>query len=59
MLKNEYGLTPVNPDKFAHVRYDLARQFADWITSPEGQKLIAGYKLHGKPLFYPDAVERQ
>lgn len=55
-LKNEYGLIPVNPDKHPHVRHDLARQFAGWITSPEGQKLIADYKLHGKQLFYPDAL---
>ncbi len=55
-LKNEYGLIPVNPAKYPHVRYDLARQFAGWITSPKGQSLIANYKLHGKQLFYPDAV---
>jgi tungstate transport system substrate-binding protein len=53
-LKNEYGLIPVNPKKYPHVRYDLAGQFADWIMSPKGQALIAGYKLHGKQLFYPD-----
>lgn len=56
VLKNEYGLIPVNPEKFSHVRYDLAKTFADWITSPKGQELIANYKLHGKQLFYPDAV---
>jgi len=55
-LKNEYGLIPVNSKKFPDVRYDLAKQFADWITSPKGQTLIADYKLHGKQLFYPDAV---
>lgn len=53
-LKNEYGLIPVNPKKYPHVRYDLAGQFADWITSPKGQALIADYKLHGNQLFYPD-----
>jgi tungstate transport system substrate-binding protein len=54
-LKNEYGLIPVNPKKYPHVRYDLAGQFADWIMAPKGQTLIADYKLHGKQLFYPDA----
>jgi len=28
-LKNEYGLIPLNPSKFPHVRYDLAKQFVD------------------------------
>ena len=55
-LKNEYGLIPVNPKKYPHVRYDLSKQFSDWITSPKGQSLIADYKLHGNQLFYPDAV---
>lgn len=53
-LKNEYGLIPVSKEKFPHVRYDLAGQFTDWITSPKGQALIADYKLHGNQLFYPD-----
>jgi tungstate transport system substrate-binding protein len=53
-LKNEYGLIPVNPKKYPHVHHDLAKQFADWITSPKGQKMIADYKLHGNQLFYPD-----
>ncbi|MBC2714540.1 MAG: solute-binding protein [Desulfobacteraceae bacterium] len=55
-LKNEYGLIPLNPTKFPHARYELAKQFADWITSPKGQSLIADYKIYGKQLFYPDAV---
>jgi len=55
-LKNEYGLIPLNPLKFKHVRFDLAQRFADWIMSEKGQSLIAGYKLFGKQLFYPDAA---
>ena len=55
-LKNEYGLIPVSPKKYPHVRNDLAEQFAEWMISPKGQSLIADYKLHGKQLFYPDAV---
>jgi len=55
-LKNEYGLIPVNPKKYPHVRYDLSKQFAEWMISTKGQSLIADYKLHGKQLFYPDAV---
>lgn len=55
-LANPYGIIPVDPKKHAHVKYDLAKQFAEWITSAEGQKLIADYRLEGKQLFYPDAL---
>lgn len=55
-LANPYGIIPVNPEKFAHVKYDLAKAFAEWITSERGQKLIGGYRLIEKQLFYPDAI---
>jgi tungstate transport system substrate-binding protein len=53
-LANPYGLIPVNPEKFPHVRYDLAQKFASWITSERGQEIIEDYRLHGQQLFYPD-----
>ncbi|MCB2183292.1 MAG: substrate-binding domain-containing protein [Desulfobulbaceae bacterium] len=55
-LANPYGIIPVNPAKHPHVKYDLAEQFALWITSARGQKLINEYRLLGKQLFYPDAI---
>ncbi|MFP4346763.1 MAG: substrate-binding domain-containing protein [Desulfococcaceae bacterium] len=55
-LYNPYGVIPVDPKKHDHVKYDLAKQFAEWITSEKGQSVIANYTLHGKQLFYPDAV---
>ncbi len=55
-LFNPYGVIPVNPKKYPHVKYEAAQKFADWLVSPRGQKLIAGYKLEGKELFYPDAI---
>lgn len=55
-LANPYGVIPVNPEKFAHVNHDLAESFARWLTSEQGQKLIDGYRLHDKQLFYPDAL---
>jgi tungstate transport system substrate-binding protein len=30
-------------------------QLIDWITSPEGQKLIANYKINGQQVFFPSA----
>ncbi len=55
-LANPYGVIPVNPEKFSHVQYELAKTFADWITSARGQKLIGNYRLIDKQLFYPDAI---
>jgi tungstate transport system substrate-binding protein len=55
-LVNPYGLIPLNPKKFSHVRYELAVQFADWITSERGQEIIADYRLLNKQLFYPDQL---
>lgn len=55
-LHNPYGVIPVNPEKFPHVRYDLAKQFAEWLTSEKTQKRIADYRLLGKPLFIPDKL---
>ena len=55
-LANPYGVIPVNPEKFSHVRFDLAKTFAEWITSARGQKLIGDYRLLDKQLFYPDAI---
>ena len=56
-LANPYGIIPVNPQKHPHVKIDLAQKFAEWITSARGQKLIADYRLEGKQLFYPDAID--
>jgi len=53
-LYNPYGVIPVNPEKFPYVRYDLAKPFAEWLTSEKTQKRIADYRLLGKPLFIPD-----
>jgi len=30
------------------------RAFIDWLTSPDGQRTIAGYKINGEQLFFPD-----
>ena len=56
-LFNQYGVILVNPAKHAHVKKDLGQQFVDWITSPEGQKAIADYKLNGQQLFFPNATD--
>ena len=54
-LFNQYGVMLVNPAKHATVKKDFGQQFVDWLISPEGQKAIAGYKIDGEQLFYPNA----
>ncbi|MFH7324986.1 substrate-binding domain-containing protein [Desulfurivibrio sp. C05AmB] len=55
MLKNPYGVIPVNPAKHPHVKFELADTFARWLVSERGQQVIGNYKLHGQLLFFPDA----
>jgi tungstate transport system substrate-binding protein len=54
-LFNQYGVILVNPAKFPHVKKEFGQAFIDWLISPEGQKTIAGYKIDGQQLFFPDA----
>src|SRR6201999_2290530 len=54
-LFNQYGVMLVNPAKHPSVKADLGQQFIDWLISPEGQKVIADYKINGQQLFYPNA----
>ncbi|MEP6739521.1 MAG: substrate-binding domain-containing protein [Caldimonas sp.] len=55
-LFNQYGVIVVNPAKHPHVKTDLAQAFADWVVSPDGQATIAGYKIGGEQLFFPNAA---
>ena len=54
-LFNQYGVMVVNPAKHPHVKAVLAQGFADWVVSPPGQAVIAGYKIGGEQLFFPNA----
>ena len=56
LLRNQYSVIAVNPEKFPEVRYREAMDFIAFVTSREGQHIIADYKKHGTNLFYPDAV---
>jgi tungstate transport system substrate-binding protein len=57
LLANPYGVIPINPQKHSHVKYELAKEFAEWLVSARGQSVINGYRLLGKQLFYPDAIK--
>lgn len=54
-LLNQYGVMLVNPEKHPNVRKELGQIFIDWLTSPEGQAAIAGYKVDGQQVFFPNA----
>ena len=54
-LFNQYGVMLVNPEKHPNVKKELGQTFIDWLISPEGQKVIANYKIDGQQLFYPNA----
>jgi tungstate transport system substrate-binding protein len=56
-LFNQYGVILVNPAKHPQVKKDLGQAFIDWLVSPQGQKVIADYKIDGLQLFYPDAMQ--
>jgi tungstate transport system substrate-binding protein len=54
-LFNQYGVMVVNPAKHPHVKAQDAQKFVDWVVSPAGQAAIAGYKIGGEQLFFPNA----
>jgi tungstate transport system substrate-binding protein len=56
-LFNQYGVMAINPAKHPHVKVAEAQKFVDWVVSPAGQSSIAGYKMGGEQLFFPNAVK--
>jgi tungstate transport system substrate-binding protein len=56
-LFNQYGVMLVNPRKHPTVKAALGQRFIGWLVSPEGQHAIAGYKIDGEQLFYPNAED--
>lgn len=56
LLANPYAVIAVNPKKYPDRNYELAMLYIGFLTSPEGQKLIAEYRKNGEQLFYPDAL---
>jgi len=55
-LYNPYGIIPINPKKYSHVKFELADRFTKWLVSPKAQGIIARYKIQGQQAFFPDAV---
>ena len=51
-LFNPYGIIATNPKRFPTANYAGATALIKWLTGPNGQKLIASYKIAGEQLFY-------
>jgi tungstate transport system substrate-binding protein len=54
-LLNQYGIILVSPEKHRRVKAAQGQAFIEWILSEEGQDAIAGYRLDGQQLFFPNA----
>ena len=53
-LFNQYGVMLVNPEKVPTVKAADGQAFIDWLVSPEGQAVIASYKIGDQQLFFPN-----
>jgi tungstate transport system substrate-binding protein len=56
-LFNQYGVMLVNPQRHPSVKAADGQRFIDWILSPAGQAAIAGYRIGGDSLFFPNAAQ--
>ena len=54
-LINRYDVIELDPQKHAGARLGLARVFADWLVSSDGQQAIGAYQVNGERLFNPSA----
>jgi tungstate transport system substrate-binding protein len=48
----------VNSAQHPQVKADLGMAFIDWLTSPEGQTMIANCKVRDVQLYIPDHANR-
>jgi tungstate transport system substrate-binding protein len=53
-LYNQYAAMLVSSSRHPKVKGDLGMAFIDWLTSQQGQDAIAGYKIAGEQLFFPN-----
>jgi len=55
-LFNQYGVMLVNSATHPNVKVKEGQAFIEWLISPKGQDAIAGYKVGGEQLFFPNAA---
>jgi tungstate transport system substrate-binding protein len=56
-LINPYHIIAVNPKRHAHVQYQLAKRYIEFVTGKEGQAIIRAFKKGGQQLFFPDVLK--
>ena len=54
-LINRYDVIELNPRKHAGAKLAIAKLFADWLVSSDGQQAIGAYQMNGQKLFNPSA----
>ena len=54
-LINRYDVIELTPQKHAGAKLAIAKVFADWLVSTEGQQAIGAYQVNGQKLFNPSA----
>lgn len=59
ILKNPYGVIPVNPAKYPELNYELAMAYVGFLTGPEAQGMIGEYTANGSQLFFPNALSEE
>jgi len=59
ILKNPYGVIPVNPAVHDNVNYQAAMAYTGFLTSPTGQGIIDDFTASGKQLFFPSALSEE
>ena len=55
-LFNPYHVILLNEERHPHIKSGLARSYADFIRSTEGQKIIGGFKVADEQLFHPGVI---
>ena len=55
-LINRYDVIQLNPEKHGKDKLEEAQRLADWLITPEGQRAIGAYEMHGEQLFHPSAA---
>ena len=54
-LLNRYDVILLDPKTHPEAKQGPAKQFADWLSSADGQAAIGGYTLGGERLFHPES----
>ena len=55
-LFNPYHVIAVNPARYPDANYTGAMALISWLTSIEGQHLVAQFRVNGQELFVPTAI---